>query len=347
MSGSMTMTAVQANNAVIAGRRAPRLPISPKPPKASPFLTQVNTSTRLAREIRHTLVDEQLQLARIEDKSESTLVPRLSEALQTFERLIYAAESAAVRLSTTINSYVTLHKHLGDSRAVSDMTDEFVALLKHISSLRYNPDGEFLSLILALEKLGSDMNAALGEGDARRQQQVKDAKSEVTRLEEQLDALHTPRMKKGTRAPRDGQRNFILALFASLLSLWRLSGKAKSQSAAVAELSRKLETAKTTLTVVQTQFNACSVEALVASTRGVQRKLEDLRGLLKAILTDVADKLEAEMRTYVGAAQRCKSQATRENQLALRSAAKRISSSSATWKERALILRDSFAKASK
>ena len=86
------------------------------------------------------------------------------------------------------------------------MMDEFVALLKvcclflwsarmalrqhqHISSLRYNPDGEFLSLILALEKLGSDMNAALGEGDARRQQQVKDAKSEVTRLEEQLEAL--------------------------------------------------------------------------------------------------------------------------------------------------------------
>ena len=88
MSGSMTMTAVQANNAVIAGRRAPRLPISPKPPKASPFLTQVNTSTRLAREIRHTLVDEQLQLARIEDKSESTLVPRLSEALQVSTSLL-------------------------------------------------------------------------------------------------------------------------------------------------------------------------------------------------------------------------------------------------------------------
>ena len=42
---------------------------------------------------------------------------------------------------------------------------------------------------------------------------------------------------------------------------------------------------------MQTQFNACSVEALVSSTRGVQRKLEDLRGLLKAILTDVADKV--------------------------------------------------------
>ncbi|KAI0687470.1 hypothetical protein C8Q76DRAFT_788325 [Earliella scabrosa] len=333
----------------------PRFPHRHKPRAYLSSMTdlsaRVDALTNAARAVRIQLVDNWHKIIRIDTISDSQHLTKWAALRDTFQKLVNDSESSAAVLAGTIKSYLVFHPYLEDSRALDDLIVEFEALDRRLPTLRFSGDETFVLLSSTLEDLRVELQT--NDGSVQAQNAVRKAQSEVVALEEELEEAR----KKANRA-RESTRNVlpfaVVSYFGRVSGLWSLHRSAASDKAEVQRLtqeveqaSERLSSARIKLGAVERDLNDVNGNGISLVLQDMQKNLAKMRELLNSIWNELIQKLTSEIQTYLAAARKGLANASPQDQLAFRNAAKRIASSSAAWKEAATILIDGYAKAMK
>ncbi|RPD70948.1 hypothetical protein L226DRAFT_615878 [Lentinus tigrinus ALCF2SS1-7] len=303
----------------------------------SDFPTQVHALSTAARELRLLLLDNQATISWIDAYCHSHLLERWKGIREEYRKMLDEGESAATRLATSMNTYVGLHEYMGDSSMLEDLIEEFEGLSK---------DDDLGNLKGSLERLGQDIDVLL--------------KAHTPPVEHPVSA-------SGAAFTRSSQEPAMHAIANQYLShwVWGRSDRVIRTTSSSAPMTGPMRAETTSGLESGKPAGVTGIQAMPAVLQLAEKNLETQKSLSRAVLVEMKDKVRSpengmydmltkdpaqlayEIQTYLTASRNAQAVASPENQLALRNATRRVTSSTDTWRERAKLLTDGYAKAPK
>ncbi|RPD60421.1 hypothetical protein L227DRAFT_600957 [Lentinus tigrinus ALCF2SS1-6] len=294
----------------------------------SDFPTQVHALSTAARELRLLLLDNQATISWIDAYCHSHLLERWKGIREEYRKMLDEGESAATRLATSMNTYVGLHEYMGDSSMLEDLIEEFEGLSKSLTNMHFCQDDDLGNLKGSLERLGQDIDVLL--------------KAHTPPVEHPVSA-------SGAAFTRSSQEPAMHAIANQYLShwVWGRSDRVIRTTSSSAPMTGPMRAETTSGLESGKPAGVTGIQAMPAVLQLAEKNLETQKSLSRAVLVEMKDKLAYEIQTYLTASRNAQAVASPENQLALRNATRRVTSSTDTWRERAKLLTDGYAKAPK
>ncbi|RDX43575.1 hypothetical protein OH76DRAFT_1409970 [Lentinus brumalis] len=308
----------------------------------SDFPTQVYALSAAARELRLTLLDNQAKVSWVDAYSHTHLLEEWKALREEYRRMLDESESAATKLATALNAYVSLQEYMDDPTLLDDFIEELEGLDETLSNMNFSQDDDFRSLKSSFEKLSIDINLLLKVHTAPVEDQTSASREASTRSPQvpvwpfKSFAIYAIELMKWWKA-----MNAIATQYLSRF-MW-----GRGDHVAHASPTRTGPMRAETTSASGNSAGVAGIQAMPAVLQLIDRNLETQSSLSRVALVDIKDKLAHEIRTYLTALRNSRSNATPETQLALRNATRRVTSSTGSWRERANALTEGYAKVPK
>ncbi|KAI0715874.1 hypothetical protein C8T65DRAFT_738313 [Cerioporus squamosus] len=307
----------------------------------SDFPAQVHALSAAARELRLSLLDNQAKVSWIDASSQTHLLEGWKGLREEYRKMLDESESAATRLATAMNTYVGLQEYMDDPSMLDDLVEEFEGLNETLKNMSFGQDDDFSRLKKSFERLGQDIDLLLKAHSAPPEDQVSASRDALTRSPQEPVWAFKPFTTCSIKLMTWWKAMQVIASQYLTRFVWGRSDHINRANSAPMRptTTSVLPNAKST--------GFTGIRAMPAVLQLMENNLETQKSLSRVVLVDMKDKLVHEIQTYLTALRNAQSSASPENQLALRNATRRVTSSTESWRERSKALTDGYAKSPK